>query len=98
MSLGAGKYYFNLGALLLETGQGDAAAEQFKHAIDADPNYAEAQYQYGMALVAKATLASNGKMVAPPGTLEAFRKYLALAPKGPNAQSAKDMIAALGNQ
>ena len=51
---GAGKYYYNLGALLVNSGQNDAAGEAFKKAIDADPNYAEAYYQYGVTLVSKA--------------------------------------------
>ena len=31
------------------------------------------------------------------GTVEAFRKYLQLAPTGPNAQGAKDMLNTLGS-
>jgi tetratricopeptide (TPR) repeat protein len=95
---GAGKYYYNLGALLVNSGQNDAAMEEFKKAIDADPNYADAQYQYGVALAAKATTDPKGNIVAPPGAVEALQKYLDLKPDGPNAQSAKEMIAALGAQ
>jgi hypothetical protein len=48
--------------------------------------------------VGKATLdQKTGKMLAPPGTIEALQKYLTLKPDGPNAQSAKDLIAALGS-
>jgi tetratricopeptide (TPR) repeat protein len=95
---GAGKYYYNLGALLVNSGQNDAAMEEFKKAIDADPNYADAQYQYGVALSAKATTDAKGNIVAPPGAVEALNKYLELKPDGANAQSAKEMIAALGAQ
>jgi tetratricopeptide (TPR) repeat protein len=95
---GAGKYYYNLGALLVNSGQNDAAMEEFKKAIDADPNYADAQYQYGVALSAKATTDAKGNIVAPPGAVEALQKYLDLKPDGANAQSAKEMIAALGAQ
>ena len=35
-------------------------------------------------------------MVAPPGTAEAFQKYLELDPNGPIAQTAKDMLASIG--
>jgi tetratricopeptide (TPR) repeat protein len=94
---GAGKYHYNLGALLMNSGQTDGAIEEFKKGIDADPNYAEAYYYYGSTLVGKATLDPSGKMVAPPGTIEALKKYLELKPDGPNAQSAKDLIAALGS-
>jgi tetratricopeptide (TPR) repeat protein len=93
---GAGKYYYNLGALLINSNQNDAAADSFKKAIEADPNYADAQYQYGVTMAAKATTDASGKIVPPPGTMEALQKYLDLKPDGPNAESAKEMIAALG--
>lgn len=95
---GAGKYYYNLGALLVNSGQNDAALDEFKKAIDADPEYADAQYQYGVAMAAKATTDPSGKIIAPPGAVEALQKYLDLKPDGVNAQSAKEMIAALGAQ
>ena len=95
---GAGKYYYNLGALLVNSNQNEAATDEFKKAIDADPDYADAQYQYGLALSAKATSDANGKIIAPPGAVEALQKYLDLKPDGVNAQSAKEMIAALGAQ
>src|ERR1700687_833086 len=38
----AGKYYYNLGAVLVNTGQTDAAAAAFKKATEVDPNYADA--------------------------------------------------------
>jgi tetratricopeptide (TPR) repeat protein len=93
---GAGKYYYNLGALLVNSGQNDAATDTFKKAIEADPNYADAQYQYCVALAAKATTDPTGKVIAPPGAVDACQKYLALKPDGANAQAAKEMIAALG--
>lgn len=93
---GAGKYFYNMGALLMNSGQNDAACQDFKKAIDGDPNYADAQYQYGVCLAGKATADASGKIVAPPGTLEALQKYLDLKPDGPMAQSAKDLISQLG--
>lgn len=91
----AGQYFYNLGAVLTNTGQTEAAGEAFKKAVEADPNYAEAQYQYGIYLVGKAKPTPDGKFDAPPGTREAFEKYLQLKPDGPNAESAKAMIASL---
>jgi len=91
----AGKYYFNLGAVYVNTGNMEPATAAFKKAIELDPNYAEAYFQYGLSLIAKATV-DNGKTNAPPGTAEAFQKYLDLAPNGPNAQTAKDMMASMG--
>ena len=88
----AGKFYYNLGAVLVNTGQLEPAGAAFKKAIDADPNYADAQYQYGVYLVSKAQVAADGKVTPPPGTLEAFQKYLELKPDGPFADAAKGMI------
>jgi tetratricopeptide (TPR) repeat protein len=92
----AGRYYYNLGALLVNGGQNDPAGEAFKKAIDLDPNYADAQYQYGVTLLAKASIAADGKVTPVPGTADAFQKYLALKPDGPFADSAKAMLATLG--
>jgi len=92
----AGKYYFNLGAVYVNTGNGDAAAAAFKKAIEVDANYADAYYQYGLSLMGKATADASGKITAPAGTQEAFQKYLDLKPDGPFAQPSKDMIASLG--
>jgi tetratricopeptide (TPR) repeat protein len=92
----AGKYYYNLGAVYINGGNNDRATETFKMAIDKDPNYAEAYYQYGLALMGKATTDPTGKIVAPAGTQEAFQKYLDLAPTGPNVEAAKAMITSMG--
>ncbi len=88
----AGKYYYNLGAVLVNTNQLEPAGAAFKKAIDSDPNYADAQYQYGVYLVSKAKVAADGKITPIPGTIEAFQKYLELKPDGPFAQPSKDMI------
>ncbi len=92
---GAGQYYYNLGAVLVNTGQIEPAGEAFKKAIEADPNYANAQYQYGVYLVSKATTTPDGKIVPPPGTKEAFEKYLQLDPSGPFADAAKGMLSSM---
>jgi tetratricopeptide (TPR) repeat protein len=92
----AGQYFYNLGAVLVNTGQAEPACDAFKKALDADGNYAEAQYQWGNCLFAKAQVTPDGKVTPVPGTAEAFQKYLDLAPTGPNAESAKGMLAAMG--
>ena len=92
----AGKYYFNGGAVLVNLGQNEAAGAMFKKAIEADPEYAEAHYQFGLSLYAKAVTANDGKIVPPDGTKEEFQKYLELAPTGPNAETAKAMLASMG--
>ena len=92
-SLGAGKYYYNFGVVHLSVGRNQAAMEAFKHATEADPNYAEAQYQYGLALGMSAKPGADGKLAPPPGAVEALQKYLQLAPAGPNAKTAQDILA-----
>jgi tetratricopeptide (TPR) repeat protein len=91
----AGRYYYNLGALLTNNNQAEAAGEAFKKAVEADPNYAEAHYQYGVYLVSKAQITPDGKVTPPEGTAEAFQKYLELKPDGPFAESAKGMLASM---
>ena len=92
----AGKYYFNLGAAYINAGNYDTAAAAFKKAIDSDPNYADAYYQYGLTMMGKASTDASGKVTAPAGTVEAFQKYLELRPDGPFAQPSKDMMASMG--
>jgi tetratricopeptide (TPR) repeat protein len=92
-----GKYYYNLGAMLVNSGQPEAAGEAFKKAIELTPTYADAYYQYGVTLVGQAKIdAATGKVTPVPGTVEAFQKYLELAPTGPWAGPAKDMLTSLG--
>jgi tetratricopeptide (TPR) repeat protein len=91
----ASLYYYNLGAVLTNAGKLDEANAAFDKAIAADPNRADAYYWKGVNLLAKATLKEN-KMVAPPGTAENLNKYLALAPTGPHAESAKELLTSIG--
>jgi tetratricopeptide (TPR) repeat protein len=88
--------YFNIGAVLTNSGRPDDANAAFDKCIAADPNRAEAYYQKGLNLLGKATLQGD-KTIAPPGTAEAFQKYLELAPTGPNADSAKALLASIGS-
>jgi tetratricopeptide (TPR) repeat protein len=92
----AGKAYYNLGAIYINSGQTDAAGDAFKKSMELDPNYADAYYQYGVVLMAKMQVAPDGKVTYAPGTQEAFQKYLDLKPDGPNADAAKGFIASMG--
>jgi tetratricopeptide (TPR) repeat protein len=92
----AAKYYYNLGAVLVNTGQNDAAGEAFKKAIDSDPTYADAQFQYATVLSGKLSTAGDGKVTAPPGMQEALEKYLSLKPDGQYAEAAKAMLQMIG--
>jgi len=88
--------YFNIGAVLTNSGRPDDANAAFDKCLAADPNRVEAYYQKGWNLLGKATLQGD-KTIAPPGTAEAFQKYLELAPTGPNADSAKALLASIGS-
>lgn len=104
-----GKYYYNLGAMLVNANQGEAAGEAFKKAIELTPTYADAYYQYGVTLVGKAQIGADGKVTPAPGTVEAFQKYLELTasvcatptsppdPKCQYVQSSKEMLTTLGS-
>jgi tetratricopeptide (TPR) repeat protein len=92
---GAAGYYFNIGAVLTNAGRIDDAIAAFDKCIAADPTKADAYYQKGVNLIGKATLQGD-KMVAPPGTAEAFQKYLELQPAGPYADVAKQMLSSIG--
>jgi tetratricopeptide (TPR) repeat protein len=92
----AATYFFNEGAVFTNTGKIDDAITAFDKVIAADPTKADAYYWRGVNLMGKATTGKDGKFVAPPGTAEAFQKYLELQPAGPNAQNAKDMLASIG--
>jgi tetratricopeptide (TPR) repeat protein len=92
---GAGKYYFNLGAIMVNNNQPDAAIEGFQKAVAADPAYANAWYQLGTLLSGKMTMDKDGTMIPPPGMKEALEKYLALAPTGQFADAAKSLLSVI---
>jgi tetratricopeptide (TPR) repeat protein len=86
-----GLAYFNLCAILYNTGQTDGALAACNKAIAADPGRADAYFVKGSVLVAQSTV-KDGKAIAPPGTIEALQKYLELAPNGPHAKDVRDML------
>lgn len=88
-----GRYFFNLGAVLVNTNHIKEAAEAFKKATESDANFADAYYQLGITLTGMATVdSSTGAIVPVAGTKEALEKYLQLAPNGPNAAAAKSLL------
>jgi tetratricopeptide (TPR) repeat protein len=94
----AGMYYFNVGAICTNTGQADCALEAFRRVPEGDAKFADAQFQVGVNLVSKATTKADGTVVPADGTIDAFNRYLSLAPEGANAAAAKEMIATLGGK
>ena len=77
---------FNQGVILWNAGKIADAKKQFEAAIAANPNHAEAHYQLGMALVNENNLQAAGAE---------FQKYVDLAPNGPNAATAKGILATI---
>jgi tetratricopeptide (TPR) repeat protein len=95
----AGMFYTNETIVLSRAGQTDATIASADKAIAADPTKAIAYYLKGQALISKATVdPKTQKIVAPPGTAEAYNKYLELAPNGPMAPEAKSVLAEIGEK
>jgi tetratricopeptide (TPR) repeat protein len=92
----AGHYYYNLGAVYVNAGQPAPAEAAFKKAIEVNPDYADAQFQYATALSARLTTDKSGKVIAPEGMQEALQKYLQLEPMGQFADAAKGMLQVIG--
>ena len=95
----APKAYFNMGANLVNSGQQEKAVEFFKKAADADPNYAEAWYQYGVLQVNQGKVdPKTGAQSYPPDTGMALKKYLDLQPNGPHAAEVTAMLQVIGEK
>jgi tetratricopeptide (TPR) repeat protein len=95
----AAMYYTNETIVLSRAGQTDATIAAADKAIAADPNKPIPYYLKGQALIQKATVdPKTQKITAPPGTAEAYNKYLELAPNGPMAPEAKSVLAEIGEK
>jgi len=93
----AGTYYFNEAATLFNSSSMDAAAAAADKAVAADPTKSEAYYIKGQALIQKATVdPKTNKIVAPPDCIEAYQKYLEVAPNGPHAEEVKGILQGIG--
>jgi tetratricopeptide (TPR) repeat protein len=95
----AGMYYYNEAVTLYNSGKNPEAAAAADKAIAADPNKADAYYIKGQALIPAATVdPKTQKIVAPPGCVEAYQKYLELAPTGAHANDVKGILEGIGEQ
>jgi tetratricopeptide (TPR) repeat protein len=95
----AGMFYTNETIVLSRAGQSDAVIAAADKAIAADPTRPVPYYLKGQALISKATVdPKTQKIVAPPGTAEAYNKYLELAPNGPMAPEAKNILNEIGEK
>ena len=88
--------YFNLCATLYNLGrtgaEGVAACDK---AIAADPKKTDAFFVKGSMLFGDSKIDKNNRIVVPPGTVEALKQYLALAPTGSHASDVNQMLDAL---
>jgi tetratricopeptide (TPR) repeat protein len=95
---GGGMYYENAAIMMDRVGPtspaaNDAIVTEADKAIAADPNRPIPYYLKARALVSKATVdPKTQKIVAPDGCAEAYQKYLQLAPNGPFAADAKQVL------
>ena len=93
----AGMFYTNETIVLSRAGQTDATIAAADKAIAADPTRPIPYYLKGQALINKATVdPKTGKIQAPPGTAEAYQKYLELAPDGQFAAEVKGVLTEMG--
>jgi tetratricopeptide (TPR) repeat protein len=87
-------YLKNEAVIFFQMNNGDAQVAAADEAIAADPNQPILYYLKGQGLIQKATLdPKTQKIVAPPGCLEAYQKYLQLSPDGPYAGEVKGILA-----
>ncbi|MEE9235779.1 MAG: tetratricopeptide repeat protein [Candidatus Acidoferrales bacterium] len=96
----ASTYRFNRGAALLNAGRPAQALPALQEAVRRDPTLAVAHYFLGLALLRtspRVTTEAEQERVEPRrGTLEAFRRYLQLAPDGEYAQQARNHLERFG--
>lgn len=95
----AASVYFNWGATLYNAGRYAEAAERFRQTTRSDKGDPMAFYFLGVSLYRSAETQSEGetdKPEPPSGTVEAFQRYLALAPQGEYAEQAADYLKRLG--
>jgi tetratricopeptide (TPR) repeat protein len=90
---GAANYYKNEAVIFFQTNNGDAQVAAAEEAIKADPTQPLPYYLKGAGLIQKATVdPKTQKPVAPAGCLDAYQKYLELAPDGPYAADVKAIL------
>jgi tetratricopeptide (TPR) repeat protein len=87
-----GVAYFNVCATQYNIGDMAGAVGSCDKAIKSDPTKADAYFIKGSALYGNGELDKQNRYVVPPGTLEALKKYLELAPKGSHAADVQAML------
>lgn len=96
----AGSCWRNVGIVLSNTGKMKEAIEPLQKGTQADPKNADGWYLLAMAMLSSIDTKQVGDKLTytiPPGTAEAYQKYLDIAPTGPHAQDCKDALASLAS-
>lgn len=90
--------YKNMGVVLVNSGKMKDALGPLQKATELNPKDADAWYLMGNALTAQIDAKKEGGKdvyIIPPGTTEAYQKYLELDPSGPHAAEAKASLESL---
>ena len=95
----ASTYLKNEAVIFYQVNNPAAQAAAADEAIKVDPNLAIAYYLKGNGLIPNSTIdPKTQKLVAPPGCLEAYQKYLELAPDGAYAAEVRDILTSFGQK
>ncbi len=95
----AGLYFNNEAAVMFNNNKQEDALAAANKAIAADPKRPDPYFIKGQVLVQKATVDPKTQLpVAPPGCLEAYQKYLELAPDGGQAETVKQVLTGFGQK
>jgi len=90
----AGMYFNNEAVILYNANQTDGALAAAKKAIAVDPSRPGPYYLEGQVLIQQSTVdPKTSKLVAPPGCIEAYEKFLDLAPNDPLAPTVREILA-----
>lgn len=93
-------YQFNLGAALLNAGRPRDALPLLRQASRTDPTLSVAHFFLGVALLDTTPQPAEGRagepLEAPPGSIEAFQRYLQLEPDGEYSEPARRHLERLG--
>jgi tetratricopeptide (TPR) repeat protein len=95
----AGMYYNNEAAVLYNANQYDAALAAADKAIAAEPKRPDPYYIKGQALVTKVSIdPKTNKLIPPPGCVDAYNKFLELAPNDPKVPGVQEILTSLGEK
>lgn len=95
----AGMFYQNEAIIMNRIGNNAATVAAADKAIAADPKSAIPYYLKGQALIQQATVDPKTQRIqAPAGCVEAYEKYLELAPNGPFAAQVQGILDSIGQK